>query len=182
MSEVAKRVSLTQPAPIQIDSTEPEVIQAALERTPGRAIVNSVNLEAGRDKLDRVAPLAKAHGAALIALTIDEVGMAKTADRKLEIAQRIKELACDEHGIDPELLIFDALTFTLTTGDDEWKPSAVETIEGIRAIKEGLPGVLTSLGVSNVSFGIGLPARSVLNRSEERRVGKECRSRWAPYQ
>ena len=90
MAEVAKRVSLTQPAPIQIDSTEPEVIKAALERTPGRAIVNSVNLEAGRDKLDRVVPLARAHGAALIALTIDEVGMAKTAERKLEIAQRIK--------------------------------------------------------------------------------------------
>jgi 5-methyltetrahydrofolate--homocysteine methyltransferase len=163
MAEVAKRVSLTQPAPIQIDSTEPEVIQAALERTPGRAIVNSVNLEAGRDKLDRVAPLAKAHGAALIALTIDEVGMAKTADRKVEIAQRIKELACDEHGIDPELLIFDALTFTLTTGDDEWKPSAVETIAGIRRIKAEIPGVKTSLGVSNVSFGVGQPARAVLN-------------------
>ena len=163
MAEVAKRVSLTQPAPIQIDSTEPEVIQAALERTPGRAIVNSVNLEAGRDKLDRVAPLAKAHGAALIALTIDEVGMAKTADRKVEIAQRIKELACDEHGLDPEVLIFDALTFTLTTGDDEWKPSAVETIEGIRRIKAEIPGVKTSLGVSNVSFGVGQPARAVLN-------------------
>ena len=107
--------------------------------------------------------MAKAHGAALIALTIDEVGMAKTRDRKLEIAQRIKELVCDEHGMDPEALIFDALTFTLTTGDDEWKPSAVETIEGIRLIKSELPGVKTSLGVSNVSFGIGVPARSVLN-------------------
>src|SRR3712207_2443425 len=87
MSEVVKRVSLTQPAPIQIDSTEPDVIQAALERTPGRAIVNSINLEAGRDKLDTVVPLAKAHGAAVIALTIDEVGMAKTADRKVEIGR-----------------------------------------------------------------------------------------------
>ena len=163
MAEVAKRVSLTQPAPLQVDSTEPEVIQAALERIPGRAIVNSVNLEAGRDKLDRVVPLARAHGAALIALTIDEVGMAKTADRKLEIAHRISELACDEHGLDPELLIFDALTFTLTTGDDEWKPSAVETIEGIRKIKAELAGVKTSLGVSNVSFGVSPPARAVLN-------------------
>jgi 5-methyltetrahydrofolate--homocysteine methyltransferase len=163
MAEVAKRVSLTQPAPLQIDSTEPEVIQAALERTPGRAIVNSINLEAGRDKADRVIPLAKAHGAALIALTIDEVGMAKTAERKLEIAQRIKEIACDEHGLDPELLIFDALTFTLTTGDEEWRPSAIETIEGIRKIKAEIPGVKTSLGVSNVSFGVGQPARAVLN-------------------
>ncbi len=163
MSEVAKRVSLTQPAPIQVDSTEPEVIEAALEHIPGRAIVNSVNLEAGRDKLDRVVPIAKAHGAGLIALTIDEVGMAKTGERKLEIATRIRELACDEHGLDPELLIFDALTFTLTTGDDEWKPSAVETIEGIRRIKAEVPGVKTSLGVSNVSFGVSPPARAVLN-------------------
>src|SRR5258707_11234044 len=116
MRQVVKRISLTQPAPIQIDSTEPEVIQTALEQIPGRAIVNSVNLEAGRDKLDRVVPVAKAHGAALIALTIDEVGMAKTADRKVEIAQRITELCCDEHGLDREALIFDCLTFTLTAG------------------------------------------------------------------
>jgi 5-methyltetrahydrofolate--homocysteine methyltransferase len=163
MREVVKRVSLTQPAPIQVDSTEPEVIKAALEAIPGRAIVNSVNLEAGRDKLDIVAPLAKAHGAALIALTIDEVGMAKTAERKLEVAKRIVGLACDEHGLDREALIFDALTFTLTTGDEEWKPSAVATIEGIKLIKAELPGVKTSLGVSNVSFGVSPGARAVLN-------------------
>ena len=163
MRLVAKKVSLSQPAPIQVDSTEPEVIETALEQIPGRAIVNSVNLEAGRAKLDRVVPIAMAHGAALIALTIDEVGMAKTRQRKLEVAKRLVELVCDEHGMDRELLIFDALTFTLTTGDDEWKPSAVETIEGIRLIKSELPGVKTSLGVSNVSFGIGVPARSVLN-------------------
>ena len=163
MGTVVERISLTQPSPIQVDSTEPEVIQAALERIPGRAIVNSVNLEAGRDKLDRVAPLAKAHGAALIALTIDEEGMAKTADRKLEVAKRIRDLCCDEHGLDPEALIFDALTFTLTTGDEEWRPSAIETIEGIRRIKAEIPGVKTSLGVSNVSFGVSQPARAVLN-------------------
>src|ERR1700750_2076368 len=163
MRQVVKRIALTQPSPIQVDSTEPEVIEAALEQIPGRAIVNSVNLEAGRDKLDRVAPLALAHGAALIALTIDEVGMAKTAERKVEIAQRIKELACDEHGLEPEALIFDRLTFTLTTGDEEWRPSAVETIEGIRRIKAEIPGVKTSLGVSNVSFGVSQPARAVLN-------------------
>ncbi|MHB8657843.1 MAG: methionine synthase [Solirubrobacteraceae bacterium] len=163
MRQVVKRISLTQPAPIQIDSTEPEVIDIALQQIPGRAIVNSVNLEAGRAKLDRVVPLARAHGAALIALTIDEVGMAKTAERKLEIAQRITELCCDAHGLDREALIFDCLTFTLTTGDEEWRPSAVETIEGIRRVKAELPGVKTSLGVSNVSFGVGLPARSALN-------------------
>ena len=163
MSEVVKRVSLTQPAPLQIDSTEPDVIQAALERIPGRAIVNSINLEAGRDKLDTVVPLAKAHGAAVIALTIDEVGMAKTPERKLEVAKRIVELACDEHGLDREALIFDALTFTLTTGDEEWRPSAVATIEGISLIKKELPGVKTSLGVSNVSFGVSPKARAILN-------------------
>jgi 5-methyltetrahydrofolate--homocysteine methyltransferase len=163
MRILAKRVSLTQPAPIQIDSTEPEVIERALEQIPGRGIVNSVNLEAGRDKLDRVVPVALAHGAALIALTIDEVGMAKTAERKLEIARRIRDLCCEEHGMDPELLIFDCLTFTLTTGDEEWRPSAVETIEGIRRIKAEIPSVKTSLGVSNVSFGVSPGARSVLN-------------------
>jgi 5-methyltetrahydrofolate--homocysteine methyltransferase len=163
MRQVVKRISLTQPAPIQVDSTEPEVVETALEQIPGRAIVNSINLEAGRAKLDRVVPLANAHGAAVIALTIDEVGMAKTAARKLEIAQRIKQLACDEHGLDPAALIFDCLTFTLTTGDEEWRPSAVETIEGIRAIKREIPEVKTSLGVSNVSFGVSPPARAVLN-------------------
>jgi len=163
MRQVAKRVSLTQPAPIQIDSTEPEVIRTALEQTPGRPIVNSVNLEAGRAKLDVVVPLANEHGAAVIALTIDEVGMAKTARRKVEIAQRIRDLACGEHGLDPQALIFDALTFTLTTGEEEWRPSAVETIAGIRAIKAELPGCKTSLGVSNVSFGVSPGARAVLN-------------------
>jgi 5-methyltetrahydrofolate--homocysteine methyltransferase len=163
MRQLAKRISLTQEPPIQIDSTEPEVIERALEQIPGRAIVNSVNLEAGRDKLDRVVPVALAHGAALIALTIDEVGMAKTAQRKVEIAQRIRDLCCEEHGLDPEVLIFDCLTFTLTTGDEEWRPSAVETIEGIRRIKAEIPGVKTSLGVSNVSFGVSPGARAVLN-------------------
>mgnify|MGYP002682141042 FL=1 len=128
MREVVKRISLTQPSPIQVDSTEPKVIQTALEQIPGRAIVNSVNLEAGRDKLDTVVPITMAHGAALIALTIDEVGMAKTAERKVEIAKRITEMVCDEHGLEPEALVFDALTFTLTTGDEEWRPSAVETV------------------------------------------------------
>jgi len=163
MRELAKRVSLSLPAPIQVDSTEPNVMKRSLEQIPGRAIVNSVNLEAGREKLDTVVPLAKAHGAALIALTIDEVGMAKTRERKVEIAQRIRDMVVDEHGLDEETLIFDVLTFTLTTGDEEWRPSAVETIEGIRELKKALPKVKTSLGVSNVSFGISPNARRVLN-------------------
>jgi 5-methyltetrahydrofolate--homocysteine methyltransferase len=163
MRKLVKRISLTQAPPIQVDSTEPEVIERSLEQIPGRAIVNSVNLEAGRAKLDLVAPLAIRHGAALIALTIDEVGMAKTTERKLEIAKRIRDICCSEHGLDPEVLIFDCLTFTLTTGDEEWRPSAVETIEGIKRIKAEIPGVKTSLGVSNVSFGVSPGARAVLN-------------------
>ncbi len=163
MRLLAKKVSLTQPAPIQVDSTEPEVIERALEQIPGRPLVNSVNLEAGRAKLDRVVPLALAHGAALIALTIDEVGMAKTAERKVEVAKRIYELCCTEHGLDPELLIFDCLTFVLITGDEELRTSAIETIDGIRAVKSQIPGVKTSLGVSNVSFGVSPGARAVLN-------------------
>src|SRR5690242_15955014 len=163
MRQVVKRIALAVDAPIQVDSTEPEVLKKALEQIPGRAIVNSINLEAGRDKLDVVVPLTKAHGAAIIALTIDEEGMGKTRERKLEIAKRIHGLVVDEHGMAPDALIFDPLTFTLTTGDEEWRPSAVETIEGIRLIKQELPGVLTSLGVSNVSFGVSPTARAVLN-------------------
>jgi len=162
MREVVKRISLTQPAPIQIDSTEPEVIRTALEQIPGRAIINSINLEAGEEKANTVVPLAVEHGAALIALTIDEEGMAKTADRKVEIAKRITAL-CERHGLPREALIFDLLTFTLTTGDEEWKGSAIETIEGIRRVKAEIPGVKTSLGVSNVSFGVSPRARAVLN-------------------
>ncbi|MGD0197851.1 MAG: homocysteine S-methyltransferase family protein [Solirubrobacteraceae bacterium] len=163
MRILVKRLSLAVPSPLQIDTTEPDVMRAALEQVPGRAIVNSVNLEAGRAKLDSVVPLCLEHGAGLIALTIDEESMAKTAERKLAVARRIYGYVVEEHGLSPELLIFDALTFTLATGQDEFKSSAVETLEGIRAIKRELPGVHTSLGVSNVSFGFGKRARAVLN-------------------
>ncbi len=163
MARLVKEIALRADAPIQIDTTEPDVMKAALEHIPGRAIVNSVNLEAGRDKLDGVVPLVKAHGAALIALTIDEESMGKTGERKLEIAKRIYGYVVEEHGLAPDQLIFDALTFTLTTGEEEWRPSAVETLDGIRAIKRELPEVLTSLGVSNVSFGVSPAARAVLN-------------------
>ncbi len=163
MRTLVKGISMRTDAPIQIDSTEPDVMKLALEQMPGRGIVNSVNLEAGREKLDTVVPLVKAHGAAIIALTIDEESMGKTAQRKLDIAKRIHGYVVEEHGLEPHQLIFDALTFTLTTGDDEWRPSAIETLEGIKEIKRELPGVLTSLGVSNVSFGVSPGARAVLN-------------------
>ena len=163
MTEVVHRLALAVEAPLVIDTTEPAVMEAALKANPGRTLLNSINLEAGREKLDHVLRLARQHGAAVIALTIDEDGMAKTADRKLEIAKRIFAIAVDEYGLHPEDLIFDALTFTLATGDPEYDRSAIETIEAIRRIKAELPGALTSLGVSNVSFGLSPQARPFLN-------------------
>jgi len=163
MREVVRKLAQSIEAPLMIDSTEPKVVEVALQNYPGRAIVNSVHLEAGRAKMDVVVPLAKEHGAALVALTIDEAGMAKTARRKLEVARRIHDIVVGEYGLPPGALIFDDLTFTLATGDAEFAESAVETIEGIRLIKRELPGVLTSLGVSNVSFGLKPAARAALN-------------------
>jgi 5-methyltetrahydrofolate--homocysteine methyltransferase len=163
MRQLVRRLAQSVEAPVMIDSTEPKVMQVALENYPGRAILNSVHLEAGRAKMDVVLPLAKEHGAAVVALTIDEIGMAKTAARKLEVAKRIYGIVVDEYGLPPGALIFDDLTFTLATGDPEFSTSAIETIEGIRLIKRELPGVLTSLGVSNVSFGLKPPARAALN-------------------
>src|SRR5205085_5185953 len=158
-----KWLSMSIEAPIMIESTEASVIEAALEHVPGRAIISSINMENGRERIDKVVPLAKKHGAALVALTIDEQGMAKTHDRKVEVARRIHDIVVGEYGLRSEDLIFDDLTFTLATGDAEWINSAVETIEGIKAIKRELPGVFTSLGVSNVSFGLATEARAVLN-------------------
>jgi 5-methyltetrahydrofolate--homocysteine methyltransferase len=163
MRELVRRLAQSVEAPLMIDSTEPRVMQVALENYPGRAIINSVNLEAGRAKIDVVLPLAIEHGAAVVALTIDETGMAKTAQRKLEVARRIHDICVGEYGLPDGALIFDDLTFTLATGDPEFANSAVETIDGIRLIKRELPGVLTSLGVSNVSFGLKPPARAALN-------------------
>jgi 5-methyltetrahydrofolate--homocysteine methyltransferase len=163
MAKVVKLLSMSVETPIMIDSTEAGVIAKALEHIPGRAIINSINMENGRKRIDDVVPLAKQHGAALVALTIDPVGMAKTRERKLEVARAIYDIVVGEYGLAPEDLIYDALTFTLATGDPEWIDSAKETIEGIRLIKRELPGVFTILGVSNVSFGLDPAARYVLN-------------------
>src|ERR687893_2075278 len=163
MARVVKLLSMSVEQPLMIDSTEAPVIERALESVPGRAIINSINMENGRKRIDDVVPLAKEHGAALVALTIDEVGMAKTRERKLEVARKIHDVVVGEYGLPPDALIYDALTFTLATGDAEWVSSAVETVEGIRLIKRELPGVLTILGVSNVSFGLAPEARAVLN-------------------
>ncbi|HEX5438449.1 MAG TPA: homocysteine S-methyltransferase family protein [Gemmatimonadaceae bacterium] len=163
MASVVKLLSMGVESPLMIDSTEADVIEQALEHVPGRAIVNSINMENGRKRIEAVLPLVKKHGAAVVALTIDEQGMAKTRARKLEVARRIHDIAVQEYGLTPDALIFDALTFTLATGEQEWVDSAAETIEGIRLIKRELPGVLTSLGVSNVSFGLSTATRAVLN-------------------
>src|SRR5262245_25938157 len=163
MVEVVKRLRSSVEAPLVIDSTERDVVKAALEAYPGRAIINSFNLESGRDKADYIIGLAKQHGAATVAMTIDEQGMAHTADRKLEVARRIHAIACEEHGLDPGQLIFDVLTFPVTTGQEDLRDDAHQTIEGIGRVKVELPGVLTILGLSNVSFGISQAARGVLN-------------------
>ncbi len=163
MSRVVKKLASGVEVPLVIDTTEPEVMEAALKLAPGRCLLNSTHLEAGREKADQIFRLAREHNAAVLVLTIDEQGMAKTAARKLEVARRIYDIAVNEHGLRPQDLVFDTLTFTLATGDAEFSQSAVDTIEGIRHIKEQLPGAFTSLGVSNVSFGLAPAARPVLN-------------------
>lgn len=150
-------------APLMIDSTQLDVLEAALKLIGGRAIINSINLEDGEEKFDRICDLANRFGAALVALTIDEEGMAKSADRKVAVAERIHDLCTRRHGIRPEALIFDPLTFTIGSGDEDSRKAGVETLEGIRRIKAQLPGVRTVLGLSNISFGLKPNARQILN-------------------
>lgn len=163
MRTLVKKLAMSVSAPLVIDTTEADVAEAALAVYPGRGIINSINLEDGLAKIERTVPIALKHGAAVIALTIDETGMAHTAERKLEIATRIRDICVNDYGMKPGDLIFDVLTFPVTTGQEELRNDAKETIEGIRQVKANLPGVLTSLGVSNVSFGISPAARAVLD-------------------
>ena len=163
MAIVTKKLAMGIEVPLMFDTLETDALKRGLETYPGRAIVNSINMENGRGRIEEYVPIIVEHGAAVVALTIDEAGMAKTRDEKLRVARVIHDICVDEYGMASEDLIFDALTFTLATGDTEWIDSAVETIEGIRLIKRELPGVLTSLGVSNVSFGLSPRSRSVLN-------------------
>ena len=163
MREIISRFNTQVTLPIVIDSTEANVIEEALQRIGGKAIVNSINLEDGEKRIDDVVPLCKKYGAAVIALTIDEKGMAKTADAKLAIARRIYDLAVGKYGMRPHDLIFDTLTFTLGSGDEEFRKAGIETIEAIRLIKKELPEVKTILGVSNISFGLSAHMRHVLN-------------------
>jgi 5-methyltetrahydrofolate--homocysteine methyltransferase len=166
MSEVAGRLATASTLPLVIDSTEPEVIRAGLEKLGGRAVVNSVNYEDGDgpdSRIAKVMPLVAEHGAAVIALTIDERGQARTADWKLAVATRLIEDLTGHWGMRACDIIVDCLTFPIATGQEETRRDALETIDAIRAVKQRYPDVQTTLGVSNVSFGLNPAARAVLN-------------------
>ena len=163
ITSILEKVATRVPAPILVDSTEADVVEEALKRIPGKAIINSINLEDGEKRTSKVLPMAKRFGAAVIALTIDEEGMALTAEKKTAIAKRIYELATKKYGIRPVDIIFDALTLPISTGQDEYRTAGIETLNAIRQIKKELPDVKTILGVSNISFGLDAYPRRVLN-------------------
>lgn len=167
--EVADMVMLTRllagscRAPLMFDSTSPATLEQVLPLYPGRAIINSINLEDGGANLDRICRLAKKYGAAVVALTIDVEGMALTCARKVAVAKKIYSLATEKYGLRPEDLLFDLLTFTVGSGDESMCDAAVETLAAIRQVARELPGVGFTLGISNISFGLRPAARKVLN-------------------
>ena len=166
MREVVSRFATSSTLPLVIDSTEPAVIRAGMELIGGRPVVNSVNFEDGDgpdSRFGRIMPLVKEHGAAVIALVIDEQGQARTTADKMRIASRLIDTLVDEWGLKVEDIIVDMLTFPIATGQEETRRDAIETIEAIRAVNAKYPGIHTTLGVSNVSFGLNPAARSVLN-------------------
>ncbi|MCF7824616.1 MAG: methionine synthase [Candidatus Marinimicrobia bacterium] len=163
MAEYIEHINSQITIPLMIDSTEIKAIRAALERITGRAIVNSINLEDGETKAIEVIKLCREFGAALVCLTIDENGMAKIAEHKLAVAKRIYDLAVVRYGMRESDLFFDPLTFTLASGDEEFRKSAKETLDAIGLIKKAYPAASTSLGLSNVSFGLKPATRFVLN-------------------
>ncbi|MGC3955769.1 MAG: methionine synthase [Propionicimonas sp.] len=166
MAELASRLATAVSLPIVLDSTEPEVLRAGLERLAGRCAVNSVNYEDGDgpdSRFTRVMRLVKEHGAAVVALTIDEEGQARTAEWKIRVAERLIAALTGEWGMSVEDIIVDCLTFPIATGQEETRRDAIETIEAIREITTRHPGIHTTLGVSNVSFGLNPAARVVLN-------------------
>jgi 5-methyltetrahydrofolate--homocysteine methyltransferase len=164
MPKLVKLLSNSVASPLMIDSTEAGVIEAALKSLPGRPIVNSINLEGdGKTRIHTIMPLVKKFGTAVVALTIDEKGMADTVEWKLEVAKRIYDIVVNEYGLLPQDILFDCLTFTLAMGEEKYSKSAIETLNAIKKVKEELPGVLTTLGLSNVSFGFSPHARKILN-------------------
>ena len=163
MTEVIRRFTASVNAPLVIDSTETPVIEAALKLHGGKPIINSINFEDGEGHATDRLKLAKRFGAAVIALTIDEVGMAKTAEDKLRIARRLVDFACNRHGLPQSDLLIDPLTFTIATGNEDDRKLAQWTLEGIAAIRAEFPDIQIILGLSNVSFGLNPAARAVLN-------------------
>ncbi len=163
MTRVVSRYRTDVSVPLMIDSTEAPVLEAALKLVGGRSIVNSINLEDGLERCKQVLPLVVEFGCAVIALTIDEQGMAKTAEDKVRIARRIFDICTQDYGLRPEDLLFDVLTFTICTGNEDDRKLGAETLEGIRRVKEALPGVGLLLGLSNISFGLRPAARHALN-------------------
>ena len=163
MLEVIRRFTASVNSPLVIDSTETPVIEAALKLHGGKPIINSINFEDGEKAAEDRLKLAKQFGAAVIALTIDEVGMAKTAEDKLRIARRLIDFACNKHGLAQSDLLIDPLTFTIATGNEDDRKLAEWTLDGIAAIRAEFPDVQIVLGLSNVSFGLNPAARAVLN-------------------
>jgi 5-methyltetrahydrofolate--homocysteine methyltransferase len=163
ISAILEKIATRVPAPILIDSTEADVIEEALKRIPGKAIINSINLEDGEKRTSKVLPMAKRYGAGVIALTIDEEGMALTADKKVAIAHRIFDLETKKYGIRPVDLLFDTLTLPISTGQEEYRSAGIETLAAVKRIRQELPEVKTVLGVSNISFGLDAYPRRVLN-------------------
>ena len=163
MKQIIGRLVTQIDLPLVIDSTNPEVLETSLRLVGGRALINSVNLENGEEAAGRIFTLASRYGAAVIALTIDEEGMARTVERKLAIARRILRLAVETYGLQASDIVIDPLTFTLGSGDPELRDAGANTIEALKMIKKELPGVHTILGVSNISFGLSPVSREVLN-------------------
>ncbi|MEM7306442.1 MAG: methionine synthase [Planctomycetota bacterium] len=163
MDKLIERYRTDVSVPLMIDSTEFEVLESALKLAGGRCIINSVNLEDGLERCEKVLPLAREFGAAVICLTIDEQGMAKTAEDKIRIARRLYKICTEDYGLRPEDLMFDVLTFTICTGNEDDRRLGIETLEGIRLVRDELPGVSTLLGLSNISFGLKPAARHALN-------------------
>ena len=163
MVEVVNRLATQSTLPLVIDSTQVDVVSAALRRIGGRPVINSVNLEDGRNKADVLFGLAKQFGAAMVALAIDEEGQARTADWKVAVCKRIADIAVDDYGLSTGDLIFDTLTFPLGSGQEDLRKDGLATLEAIERVKAEIPGCQTVLGVSNVSFGLSPAARQALN-------------------
>ena len=164
MQKLVKRLSLEIESPLVIDSTDTKVVYAALKQIPGIPIINSINLEGDGSRFYDIVPVMRKFGAPAVSMCIGPKGMAKTSDDKLQVAKLLYDKAAD-HKLKPWQLIFDVLTFTLATGEAEYADSAVNTLNGIKLVKESYPKALTTLGLSNVSFGLPVLARKFLNSS-----------------